>query len=269
MIDFGAEREFGGLVVEWPGDNLLPIGYSVLSSQDNSTWTTIAEVESPEGASNILQAPEASARFVKFQLHPVRGRAVGVRGVRVLPVEFGASPNEVWKLAAKESPPGHFPAYFLGQASYWTVVGIDGDQRESLVGEFGAVETDKGAFSLEPFVFTNGRLFSWADARESTSHELAKGYLPIPSAMWNLPAFSLEITAFSTRHLEGENTGTPAPPELAADTHRSVVTLVRYVVAAIRGDQALPGQSGLPVPQHSGRVCPDPPNRRSRGWHLR
>ena len=40
---------------------------------------------------------------------------------------------------------------FAGQQTYWTVTGVDADAHEALVGENGAVEIRKGAFSVEPF----------------------------------------------------------------------------------------------------------------------
>ena len=48
------------------------------------------------------------------------------------------------------------------------IVGVPGDEHEALVSEDGAVEVDKQAFSLEPFIFADDRLLTWADSKQTT-----------------------------------------------------------------------------------------------------
>ncbi len=56
------------------------------------------------------------------------------------------------------------------------------------------VETGIGMPSIEPFLYTDGRLLSWADVQATQS--LEKGYLPIPSVQWNGEPLALSVTAF-------------------------------------------------------------------------
>ena len=49
---------------------------------------------------------------------------------------------------------------------------------QALMNEEGMVEVDKGSFSIEPFLYADGRLVTWADV--DLSQELTKGYLPLP-----------------------------------------------------------------------------------------
>ena len=53
---------------------------------------------------------------------------------------------------AKDAPRGSYPRSFSGEQEYWTVVGVDGDREEGLLGEDGALEVGQGAFSIEPFL---------------------------------------------------------------------------------------------------------------------
>ncbi|MCK7525761.1 MAG: hypothetical protein MZV64_53210 [Ignavibacteriales bacterium] len=53
---------------------------------------------------------------------------------------------------AKNSPKGNYPRYFLDEASFWTVVGVNNDVKEALINEDGMVEVDKASFSIEPML---------------------------------------------------------------------------------------------------------------------
>ena len=103
--------------------------------------------------------------------------------------------TDVFTFLAREAPPGSYPKYLLGRQTYWTIVGAPDDEKEALVNEEGLIEVDDGSFSLEPFLFANGGLVTWADAELSQS--LAEGFLPIPTVAWRTPGLVLEITAFA------------------------------------------------------------------------
>ena len=64
---------------------------------------------------------------------------------------------------------GTYPKYFSGKQTYWTVIGARGDDKEALMNEEGMLEVDKGAFSLEPFLYADGRLITWNDAQTPVS----------------------------------------------------------------------------------------------------
>jgi len=61
--------------------------------------------------------------------------------------------------------------------------------------EEGMVEVDKGSFSIEPFVYADAKLFTWADV--DLSQELTNGCLPLPSSEWRTDRFTMTITAFA------------------------------------------------------------------------
>jgi Adenine-specific DNA methylase containing a Zn-ribbon len=57
------------------------------------------------------------------------------------------------------------------------------------------LEVDKGAFSIELFLYVNGRLVTWNDVE--TTQELERGYLPIPSVIWRYKCLNLRVTALA------------------------------------------------------------------------
>src|SRR5438874_2629991 len=90
-----------------------------------------------------------------------RGRGYGIATVSVEPVRFSASPNQFFEAIARDGPEGMYPKYLYGRQTYWTVVGVNGDDRTALLNEEGMLEVDKGAFSIEPFLYTDAGFITW------------------------------------------------------------------------------------------------------------
>jgi hypothetical protein len=105
------------------------------------------------------------------------------------------APNAFFETLARNAPRGDYPRYFSGEQSYFTVVGNDPGDREGLLNEEGALEVDKEAFSIEPFLYAQGRLATWNDV--APVQALERGYLPIPSVTWRWDSIVLKTTAFA------------------------------------------------------------------------
>jgi hypothetical protein len=102
-------------------------------------------------------------------------------------------PNDRIEGAARESSPGTYARSWRGEALYWTVVGAPDGEHEAVLSEDGAFEPRKGGFSLEPFLWVDGKRIAAVDAARSPS--LEGGELPIPSVAWEHPAARLRIRA--------------------------------------------------------------------------
>src|SRR5205085_5533648 len=96
--------------------------------------------------------------------------------------EWGATRESFVAALAKEAPRGTYPRAFTGEQTWWAVVGVDGGHAKALLGEDGALETGKGGYSIEPFLFSNGRLLTWADVK--TEAALPDPRAPISSVTW-------------------------------------------------------------------------------------
>lgn len=191
IIDFLERREYGGLVIDWEPSRFAS-RYDVQISDDRQNWKTLRTVENGNGGRDYLYLPETDSRYLRLRYH----EGSGTPEVTVQPLEFSASKNAFFERIAKDAPRGRYPRATTGEQVYWTVVGVDGDTAEGLLSEDGALETGKNGFSIEPFLFLNGKLLTWADVRASQS--LAGGYLPIPSVLWEGAPVSLKITAFAS-----------------------------------------------------------------------
>ena len=194
-IDFRAERELGGFTVDW--DSLdFATDYTVSISSGDGGWDSVYTVRGGDGGRDYLYLPETDARAVRLEMRrSSRGRGYGIREVIARPLAWSASRNDFFAAVARDAPRGSYPRYLLGEQSYWTITGVDGDSTEALVSEEGIVEVGKARFSLEPFLYANGRLVTWADGRATQS--LEDGYLPIPSVRREAGDFALTVTAYA------------------------------------------------------------------------
>ena len=213
-IDFQKRREFGGMVIGWePGRRAN--SYEVQASKDGQAWQTIYTVNraSISPGAQILAStnrndvatsplfkdylflPESDARFVRVILTSGENRSgYGIRDISVKPLDWAATENDLYFALARDSRRGSYPRYLSMEQSYWTVLGVDRDSAEALVNEEGMVEVGRGQFSIEPFLFTQGKLLTWNDVKTSVS--TSPEGLPLPQVVWSSGDLDLLITPF-------------------------------------------------------------------------
>ncbi len=206
LIDFLKPREYGGLVIDWDPEDYAT-SYKVEVSDDEENWSTAYVSTLGNGGRDYVYMPDAESRYIRLQLEQSsRGQGYGIIAVAVKPFEFSASPNQFFQAMAKDEPPGTYPKYLYGKQTYWTVVGVNGDSEKALLNEEGMLEVGRGAFSLEPFLYLNGKLIRWNSVH--TTQSLEDGYLPIPSVRWDYDGLAFTVTAFAA--------GTPGSSTLYA-----------------------------------------------------
>lgn len=192
QIDFQRPREYGGLVIVW--DRLdYATAYRVLESNDGKDWSVLYESTRGNGGRDYIYTPDAESRFLRLELlRSSRGQGYSIRSILVKPYEMVASPNQFFEAMAQDAPLGTYPRYFSGQQTYWTSIGDPQGGRQALLSDDGALEPFTGSFSIEPFLFVQGKLLGWNDVR--TVQELEQGYLPIPSVTWEHEQVRLGVT---------------------------------------------------------------------------
>ncbi len=195
LLDFLTQREYGGLVIDWDPEDFA-VDYEAQVSDDGENWETTYRVRDGDGGRDYLYLPDAESRYLRLNLQrSSRGLGYGIGRVLLQSYEFSSSPNGFFEAVARDAPRGFYPRYFQGEQCYWTVVGVGGDSKEALLNQDGALEVDKGGFTIEPFLFADGRLLTWADV--DARQDLAQGYLPIPTVRWEHEHFWFAVTAFA------------------------------------------------------------------------
>ena len=194
-VDFLRDRDYGGLTIRWaPGAHA--IDYDIDTSSDGTQWTLAHAVRGSDGGRDDIPMRRAESRWMRVTMHwGADSTGYEVRDLLVHPDGWADSANAFFRHVAAEDPRGTYPRYWSTEQSYWTVVGLSGGHHTALLNEDGMLESDKGQFSVEPFLFVDGRLESWANA--SPTQSLARGYLPIPTVTWSAGELSLAITAFA------------------------------------------------------------------------
>lgn len=195
IIDFKTRREFGGLKINWL-KNYFAKKFDIQLSKDGMNWENEYSVSSNKSDISFIKLSEAEARFLKINL--VESNSVegfGISEIEFLDIKNSLTENDFLIYTAKKSPIGNYPRYFLEQASYWTIVGVNNDVKEALINEDGMVEVDKAKFSIEPMLKIDGKLFNWSNVISNQS--LEDNYLPIPSVNWNCDEVNLETKAFA------------------------------------------------------------------------
>jgi hypothetical protein len=195
-LDFGHEHEYGGLVIDWERDAARY--FEVQCSSDGSTWTTLTRATQAEGErSYVYLAGGGRSRYLRLLMREdsKRGGPSGIRMLDVRPFDFSRSLAEFFHAVATCQPRGHHPRWLHREQSYWTPVNVPGGTTAAILNEEGLFEPDRASFSLEPFLYADGELITWADAAVSVS--LEHDVLPIPSSTWRHGDLTLTTTAYA------------------------------------------------------------------------
>lgn len=236
-IDYGAAQEFSALLLHWrPGAE--GSRYSVEQSDDAITWRRLQRVERARGALQALWFGESEARYLRLRFDK-HAAPIALRGVEL---RNALSPNAFFTALAPRTPRGSYPRAYVGEQSYWTVLGVEGARIASLLSEDGALEPVPGVGALEPMLVVDGKRLVWSDAQ--IEHSLVDGELPMPRVRWRAGDIELDIAAFGD--------GAPdAAQALASYRVRNSGTGTRHVTLALawRPFQANPPTQFL---THSG-----------------
>jgi hypothetical protein len=192
QLDLGRSCEWGGVVVDFAGSTGSPAS-RLLASDDGIRWTPLADDSGGAGCRRWLRTSDGEGRFARIEFPS--GSAPAVVRVGVVPLELAVSPARYIAAAARKERLGLFPRHLRNEQAYWAVVGADGDEHKGLLSEDGALEVDAESFSIEPFLWSEGRLVTWADVERRVG--LADGHLPIPWVEWETQDLRLRITAFA------------------------------------------------------------------------
>jgi hypothetical protein len=196
VLDLGGTHEIGGLSLDWDARD-FPRRYEIALSSDGASWGPARDVRPERGGRAWIALPDAEAAFVRLRaLDPGPTRAYRLREIRVEPPPFSDTPTQFLEAVARDSPRGRWPRSLVGEQTYWAIVGVSGGRDKALLSEDGVLEVGRGAFTLEPFLLSNGRVLGWGES--STRQELLEDELPLPSVVRLVPdGISLEVTAFA------------------------------------------------------------------------
>ncbi len=193
LFDFKQLREYGAVTVQW-GEN-SPEKIEISISDDGKDFVPVASVKDILFSKSSFYLPETESRFVKLKITQAFERPVSIREISFPGAEYSLTKNSFIGNVAKDNPRGLFPRYFYDEKSYWTIIGVDSDEKEAMINEDGMIEVDKQSFSLEPFLEYDGTLFSWANSENEQG--LLDKFLPVPFVKRKTGRTELTVQSFA------------------------------------------------------------------------
>lgn len=221
-LDFDGPRVIGGLIVDWELDAPAK-GFQIHSSSDGRKWHAEFAAARAAGGRSYLYLPGLRARHLRVRL----GSPAAIRSLRWQGYGFSRSIEAFWHHVAMMEPRGTHPRWLMREQSLWTPFGPPDGKSCALMNEEGMVEPREGSFSIEPFVFARGRLFTWADVR--VRQELRDGWRPEPAVVWDTDEWTLRVAGSANG-----SAGPRARYEIANKTRRALYLRLFLVIRPLQ-----------------------------------
>ncbi|MCE5341587.1 MAG: discoidin domain-containing protein [Planctomycetaceae bacterium] len=186
---FPQKMEIGGLQINW-AQNSSPACKIESLSNDSNQYQLVMNKKA--GAAEVEDLFFHSVNTKKIRL------VFNSPTVRIANIQFKSasekwSPVRHFEMLAQRLPDGIFPGWLKREQNFWTVTGLAGSFNESLLDEYGKVESGLRNFSVTPALIIDGKLCS---AKSFTATQtLADGWAPIPAVKLQGNDLTLDITA--------------------------------------------------------------------------
>ncbi len=199
LIDLKQKREIGGLNIEW-AKKLYAKSFDIVLSDDGKVWESVFSSNRNANQKNIIRFDDAEPRYIRIDLNQAAGQKFGISELKLIDAKDVDGRNKFVIYNALNSEKGDYPSYFLKQSSFFTITGVNNDTQEGLLSENGMVEAEKGAFSLEPMIMQNGKLYNWANVnvfQTMGNSTKPKDFQFIPGVKWDMAnlKFATEVTS--------------------------------------------------------------------------
>lgn len=209
IFDLKTKREFGGLEINWQ-KGLTPKKFEILLSDDNINWEKVYQTRNNQDDHSFIYLPESQANYMKIECSSEKKKStIAINELKFIDIKNSMTKNDFLIYCAKNSKIGYLPAYFLEQASYWTISGVNNDTKEALLSEYGMVEVEKAGFSIEPMIKVDDSLYNWSNVK--MKHSIGKYNDPkkfefIPAVDWNFDdiQFKTELASGGEANLNSQ-----------------------------------------------------------------
>ena len=188
-VNYGKLTRCGGIVLEWP-DAVTARAFTLEVSKDGAEWTQVYQATCATGQRTHIAIPKGELQHVRLIFE--NAKQATLKKVELQPDAFSTTTNEFIHAVAKDFPRGWFPRYWHREQSYWTPIGSPQGRKRALINEEGLVEVDEAGFSLEPFLWKDGKLITWADGEIHIT--FPPNGEPLPEVIWEVDDIKLKIS---------------------------------------------------------------------------
>lgn len=201
-VDFGEERDVGGLVVRWHPEarpRTFRVEVATGEEVDVGRWRSVYEAPRSGAPISFVSLPDVKARTLRLTAWPLDAAAgIGIANFEVRPFEWSRSPTEFLTNVAMASARGCFPRYLLREQTWWTPVGSPTSGPVGLISDDAAVEVGEAGLLLEPSLLLfdefGTRVLRWPDVERGLRLEARP--LPVATVTWRGTDLLLETTPF-------------------------------------------------------------------------
>ncbi len=189
-VEFPAPMDLGGIQINWGPDYART--FTIHGWTTNNVRLPLHHREYGNGGSDYILFDEVNVTRIEFLFKEgARENGFEVREIQFKGLDEKATPLRKLMGRAMDSNKSWFPLWLNREQEFWTITGVPGGSRKSLLSEMGAVEPAKKAFTVMPFLYSGQSLISWDQAE--VRQELEDGDLPLPRVLWDHPEWNLEI----------------------------------------------------------------------------
>ncbi|MGA2916279.1 MAG: discoidin domain-containing protein [Sedimentisphaerales bacterium] len=191
-IIFPKKFDVGGLQINWAGLHSAACKIQALTQKDGQ-WETITNKKAGQAKTEDLFFKAVSAEKLRLVFDGSNSEPVGICDIQIKGASEAWTSVRHFEMLAQRLPAGVLPDWLRRQQTFWTITGLPGSFNESLLDEYGGVETGLRCFSVIPAILVDGKLLSAKNFELQQS--LAKSWMPIPAVNWKGNGINLNITA--------------------------------------------------------------------------
>jgi hypothetical protein len=186
---FPQKMEVGGLQINWATKSSPSCKIESLTDA-NGQYQLVMNKKAGQADTEDLFFHSVNTKKLRLTFN---SPDVCIANIQIKSASEKWSPVRHFEMLAQRLPDGMFPGWLKREQNFWTVTGLAGSFNESLLDEYGKVESGLRNFSVTPVIIIDGKTYSAKSF--ATTQSLADGWAPIPSVEWKGNNITLDITA--------------------------------------------------------------------------
>jgi hypothetical protein len=191
-LDFPQKFGIGGLQIKWDQQHSPACKIEALS-EDSRKWQTVMNKKAADGNTEDLFFKAVYTKKLRLVFDANFARPVRIADIQIKDASEGWTPVRHFEMLAQRLPDGLFPGWLRRQQTFWTITGLPGSFNESLLDEYGNIESGLRNFSVIPVLLIDGKILSAKNFKLNQS--LANEWAPIPTVKWQGHDIILDITS--------------------------------------------------------------------------
>ncbi|MCK4914071.1 MAG: discoidin domain-containing protein [Planctomycetes bacterium] len=183
----------GGLQINWSQVQTPACKIEAFSKEANKWQLIMNKKASLNNQLEDLFFAPVYAEKLRMVFASKLAKPVRIADIQIKGTSEGWTPVRHFEMLAQRLPDGLLPNWLSRKQAFWTVTGLPDSFNESLLEEYGKIESGLRDFSVTPALIVDGKLLSAKNFE--TSQSLAEEWIPVPNVKWLGNGLEMNITA--------------------------------------------------------------------------